>query len=421
MSGVVAAWTRPLVRPFLSRSTYGRWVFLLLGGVFVIPYIALYAMLLRLMTVELADGGRPVGLVLTVLAVAISWMPAFIPGVRVLEAAAARALLDAGVPPHVGAPLSWSARWRAAAWFVLHMAVGALLTLLLLMALPIGVTLLVGPFFLSGGMELGCVRFPTNGTLAAAWVPLVGLAVIVGTFYLGAATGALLGRCAPAFLGPSAAERLAELAEQADQLAERNRLARELHDSVGHALTITTLQASAAQRVLEADPEFVRNALLAIEETGRSALEDLDHVLGLLRDGASSTKPQPTLADLDRLLAKTRSTGVTVDARLDGDVHRIPLVVSREAYRIVQEGLTNALRHAGKVPVTVRLAVNVDELELEMTNPIDAAPRRRTRHGGGRGLKGINERVAILRGAASAGQEDDRWRVAVRLPLRAAR
>ncbi|MCP2256800.1 Signal transduction histidine kinase [Streptoalloteichus tenebrarius] len=408
-----------MVRPFLTRATYGRWVFLLLGGVFLVPYVALYAMLFRLLTAELHGSDRSVGAVLSVIAVAISWMPAFIPGVRVLEAAAARALLDADVPPEVGAPTSWSARWRAAAWFVLHMVAGGLLTLLLLVVLPFAVLFLVGPYG-GGDPMLDALGVRLDGVFPLVWVPLAGLVVIVGTFHLGGAVGAWLGRCAPAFLGPSAAERLAELAEQADQLAERNRLARELHDSVGHALTITTLQASAAHRLLETDREFVRDALLAIEETGRSALEDLDHVLGLLRDGAASTKPQPTLADLDRLLAKTRSTGVTVDARMTGDVRRVPLVVSREAYRIVQEGLTNALRHAGKVPVTVRLAVDVDELELEMSNPIDTAPRKRARDGGGRGLKGINERVAILRGAASAGPEDGRWRVVVRLPLRAA-
>jgi signal transduction histidine kinase len=195
---------------------------------------------------------------------------------------------------------------------------------------------------------------------------------------------------------------------------ERNRLARELHDSVGHALTVTTLQAAAAARVLDSDPEFARRALTAIEETGRTALEDLDHVLGLLREDASAKTPQRTLADLPALFEQTRSAGIEVDADL-GRIEEIPPVVSREAYRIVQEGLTNALRHAGKVPVTVRLAIRDSRLALEMTNPIHATAQPRA--GGGHGLRGIRERVAILGGRMDAGADDGHWRVTVTLPV----
>lgn len=104
--------------------------------------------------------------------------------------------------------------------------------------------------------------------------------------------GALLSRAAPWFLGPSAAERIAAMESEAVKLAERNRLARELHDSVGHALSVVTLQAGAAGRVLDSDPAFAREALGAIEESARAALEDLDHVLGLLRDDPSRPAPR---------------------------------------------------------------------------------------------------------------------------------
>jgi signal transduction histidine kinase len=249
---------------------------------------------------------------------------------------------------------------------------------------------------------------------APSWSVPAALLTLPAIGYLGAGVGALFARLAPLLLGPSAADRLAHLERRAESLMERNRLARELHDSVGHALTVTTLQAAAAARVLDSDPEFARRALSAIEETGRTALEDLDHVLGLLREDASAKTPQRTLADLPALFAQTRSAGVEVDADL-ARIEELPPVVSREAYRIVQEGLTNALRHAGKVPVTVRLAVRDSRLVLEMTNPIHATAPPRT--GGGHGLRGIRERVTILGGRMNAGADDGRWRVTVTLPV----
>ncbi|HXV93425.1 MAG TPA: histidine kinase, partial [Pseudonocardia sp.] len=230
------------------------------------------------------------------------------------------------------------------------------------------------------------------------------------------------------------AERLAaELAAaraEADALGERARLARELHDSVGHALTLTTLQAGAAARVLDGsdpDPAFVRRALEAIADAGRAALADLDHVLGLLRDGPAGTAPQPVLADLTRLLDRTRAAGVRVDAEVQGDLAAVPPLLGREGYRLVQEALTNALRHAGPVPVRVRVVVDTAALRLAVTNPLSRTrgrPRaggrvgaRGPSPGGGRGLAGMRERVAVLGGVLDAGPDGDTWRVVARLPL----
>ncbi|WP_258044208.1 sensor histidine kinase, partial [Streptomyces sp. SM11] len=206
-------------------------------------------------------------------------------------------------------------------------------------------------------------------------------------------------------------------------LAVRNRLARELHDSVGHALSAVTLQAGAARRVLDRDPEFVREALTAIEETTRRTVGELDSVLGLLRqdgepDEAGDAAHGPGLDALDGLLAHN---GVPVAYEREGDPgdpDRVDPTVSREAYRIVQEGLSNASRHGGGDPSPVRLMIAVRERELEivMENPLGGRPAV-ARPGGGRGLRGIAERAVLLGGRTEAGPYDGVWRLTARLPL----
>ncbi|EFH31884.1 predicted protein [Streptomyces pristinaespiralis ATCC 25486] len=234
-----------------------------------------------------------------------------------------------------------------------------------------------------------------------------------------AAVGALLARQAPVLLGPTPADRLAAAERRATELAERNRLARELHDSVGHALSAVTLQAGAARKVLDsgraADVEFVREALAAIEETTRRTVGELDAVLGLLRqDGDGEGRLDgPTLTALEGLLSRS---GVSVTLHTRGTLTAVAAPVSREAYRIVQEGLSNALRHAGASPVTLWIGAGEEELEIRMENPVpERAPVQRP--GGGRGLRGVAERAALLGGQAAAGPDDGVWRLSARLPL----
>jgi signal transduction histidine kinase len=227
-----------------------------------------------------------------------------------------------------------------------------------------------------------------------------------------AGLGSLAATMAPVLLGPSTAERTAAVEARERRLAERNRLARELHDSVGHALTATTLQAGAARAVFDRDPEFARRALEAIEEVGRTAMEDLDHVLGVLREsGPEPARPQRTLADLDRLFADVRAGGVRLDTGVT--VGAVPAPVSREAYRIVQESLTNAARHGGPGAVTVRVRGD-EELTIEVRNALGDRPAG---GGGGRGVDGMRERVRLLGGALEVGADGGEWRVRARLPL----
>jgi signal transduction histidine kinase len=400
---------RRLIAPLTDGLTYRRYVHLLLGAVILLPYVALVALIVATVT----NGGLDVlGAVLIVVpAVGIAVGVTLVPGVRALAITAARTLLGADVPePDAATVDSWPGRRRAAVWLLLNAATGGLAALVTLVVVPTTIGFLVAPWTV---LE----PFPTGG--GAWWLPPVGALLPVLLLHAASTGGAALARLAPRVLGPTRTERMAaelaaaHAAERA--LAERNRLARELHDSVGHALTITTLQAGAAARVLDTDPAFVATALDAIAEAGRAALADLDHVLGLLRDeGGGDRAPQPDLGDLDALVDGARSAGVPVELRREGAAGAVPRAVSQEAYRIVQEGLTNALRHAGPVPVDVRVAVTADAVELELTNPLVAAAAR---HGGGRGIAGMRERVSALRGELSAGPDGGRWRVAARLPL----
>jgi signal transduction histidine kinase len=257
----------------------------------------------------------------------------------------------------------------------------------------------------------GEVTVPTGW--ASAWLPVAFAAGVVLLIYVVGAVGGLLRRAAAGLLGMTAADRIARLERRTELLAERNRLARELHDSVGHALSVVTIQAGAARRTLRADPEFTERALTAIEDSARTALDDLDHVLGLLREEPAGRTPQPALTELPALLDATRLAGAEVAADVGGDLAAVPPVVSREVYRILQECLTNAVRHAGRVPVTMAVDVAAAGLVARVGNPLGSGTARA---GGGRGLRGMAERAAVLGGELTAGPVGERWEVVVRVP-----
>ncbi|WP_248963426.1 sensor histidine kinase [Sphaerisporangium perillae] len=436
-----------VVRPLVSGATYRRGVHLLLGGVLLLPYVLVAVLFAGMFTVPDA----PYGLLVLVLAlvVVIGVVPPFLRGTRALEIVAARALLGVPLPdPPVTAESGREAREtrvRAALWFAVHLVAGGVVALLILIPLVMGVTFVVQWFGIAGG-ALDGLRIGPLDEHDTGWLSLLGVVTLAGVLYAVAGLGALAAVMAPVLLGPSPAERIAALEARAARLAERNRLARELHDSIGHALTVTMLQASAALHLLDTDPEFARGALQAIEETGRAATEDLDRVLGMLRerdradepagqradgragqraDGRAGQRaderagaggggaPPHGLGDLDRLVAHSRGTGVEVDTEIEGSVDDLPAPVSREGYRIIQESLTNVLRHAGPVPVALRVAVDGPTLTIEVSNPVTAARPRRE---GGRGLVGMRERVTLLGGTMTAGPDGAHWRVSVHLP-----
>ncbi|UGQ13749.1 histidine kinase [Yinghuangia sp. ASG 101] len=415
---------RASLRSALGRRARLRWVHLVLGGALLMPFHLLTGTVVA--TVDLADDRVGAAYVRQLIALALDVplvaLVGLVPLVRTLEGNAVRVLATARGEVLTGPAETWPARRRTSVWFTLHTAVGAAVAGISIAAPPAGIVMIALPF--SSGLRdatpdgFGWLEFAHDRPLAGI---AAGLLLMVLPVAAAAVAGGWLARIAPVLLGPTPADRLAFAEQRAERMAERNRIARELHDSVGHALSTVTLQASAAGRVLAHDQAFAAQALAAIEDTARTAVAELDHVLGLLReDGDTAKAPAPSLADVDDLIARTRATGADIALDLDGaDPGRLPGVVSREAYRIVQEGLGNALRHAGTVPITVRIAVEDGELRLAIANPVAGkagTPRPRPR-GGGRGLAGISERVRVLRGRFDAGARDGHWHLNAHIPL----
>jgi signal transduction histidine kinase len=301
-------------------------------------------------------------------------------------------------------------RAATAAWLLAWSAAGTVLMLATLTAL---VALVLPVIWLNGGDTvtiIADVDIPSGA--AGSWTIAVAAGSLVALAYLCRAYVALMRRLAPRLLGHGLAERLAAAEAEADLAASRNRLARDLHDSIGHLLTTSTIQAAVARQVLETDPESARLALASIEDASRSALDDLDRALGVLREEPARIDAGPTLADLGRLCERA-GADLTVD--IAGDPDALPPMVSQEAFRIVQEGITNALKHAPGAAVALSIAVTDTHLDLRISNPMPAEPVARTQ---GRGLTGVAERARLLGGETAAGPDPDGdWTLRAKLPL----
>lgn len=208
-------------------------------------------------------------------------------------------------------------------------------------------------------------------------------------------------RGAEKLLNPTARQRALQLQRRTGVLEERTRLARELHDAVGHTITAATLQAGAAGHVFEDDPEFARRALSDIETSGRQALSELDRILGILRDDEPvDREPPPGLDEIDGLVDDARGAGLTIDWTLTGSPDIVPDEQGRALYRILQEALTNVMKHAGPVETTVTLAIGADAVLVRVDNAAPAEPRSEQEPvpGSQRGLVGIEERVGAYGG-----------------------
>jgi signal transduction histidine kinase len=214
------------------------------------------------------------------------------------------------------------------------------------------------------------------------------------------------------------AERERDVAAREAVVEERARIARELHDAIAHNVSMVVMQAGAERRVLEKGGGSPHEVLATIESVGRGALTEMRRLIGMLRsDGADPLAPEPGLADVPLLVAQVREAGLPVDLRIEGARRQLPLGIELSAYRIIQEALTNALKHAGDARASVLVRYGEDSLELEITD--DGAGAAAAVASGGHGLAGMRERVALYGGKLDAGHRAGRgFAVRVLLPVR---
>ena len=220
-------------------------------------------------------------------------------------------------------------------------------------------------------------------------------------------------------------DRAERLAEERDQRAreaasaERSRIARELHDIVAHSVSVMVAQAGGAEELLESSPERAREALRSVRETGQQALVEMRRMVGLLRlegDGGELA-PQPRLTQLEELVAQARAAGLPTELRVEGPARTLPPGVDLSAFRILQEALTNARKHAGEATARVTVRWTDDALELEV---VDDGSGTSNNGDGGHGLVGMRERAALFGGEVRAGPEPSGgFAVRVRLPITA--
>jgi signal transduction histidine kinase len=200
---------------------------------------------------------------------------------------------------------------------------------------------------------------------------------------------------------------------------ERLRVAREVHDVVGHGLAVINMQAGIALHLLERRPERSREALEAIKQTSKDSLEELRRTLAVFRrpDGAATRHPAPGLGQLGAMASAMKESGVPVEVKISGARRELPAMVDLTAYRIVQESLTNVLRHAGPTTATVQVTYEPRQVLVEVADRGRARPGGQA-PGGGHGLAGMRERVAAVGGTLEAGpRAAGGFRVLARLPL----
>ncbi|HEU4540565.1 MAG TPA: sensor histidine kinase [Jiangellaceae bacterium] len=218
-------------------------------------------------------------------------------------------------------------------------------------------------------------------------------------------------------------ERTREAEVRAALAEQRGQIARELHDVVAHHVSVMTVQAAGARRTLDRDPQRSKEALAAIEATGRSALAEMRRIVGVLRGPASDSipkrAPQPGLAELAELVEQLDSAGLNVEVAIEGQQQPLPLGIDLTAYRIVQEALTNTLKHAGTSNAAVVVRYAPAELEVRVTDSGTGRQAALPDEPPGHGLLGMRERITLYGGELSAGNRSGGgFEVRARIPLR---
>lgn len=402
---LVGGWTR--------RSTWSGLLYLLLGFI------------TGLVTIVIVSTGFATGLGLLILVVglALMWasMAASLVAAR-LDARMGRFLTGAELPIPPPVPslsdepvlkamgrLSISGQaWRSVLWHWLRTLVGGIALTVIVVLLVAGAGLFVQPIW--GSLY--------DAAIAVRVISLIGSAASFALIpYVVEGLMALLRGSSRPLLGPSRRSQLKEATARTATAEARVDLARDLHDSVGHSVTAAVLQASAARRRLADDPEFADKALEAIEERGRAALEELDRVLAVIRDEGATERRDEGLDLVDEVVATARAAGQPIELTRRGAMDDVPPAVGREAYRVIQETVTNTMRHAAGAATTVSLVSENGLLVIDVAN---AAGERLSpeRTAGGTGLVGVAERARAFGGTVTSGPTDDGgFRVHVELPF----
>ena len=444
-----------------AAKLWRRLLVLLIGGVVAVPYIAVIIWAATAWN-QVSDRSVALGiLAFSVVVFVLLCIPAFLAVIRALERTLAEQLLELSIPTPPRRP-TWSDRFRGALFYFGHAFAGALLLVTVVVVVPSALLMVADPHQaseLSNGL-LGIAGSPDgaaagNGSPPAGPEPVVvlsaGLVQVLAPLALLLlvamiiAEGYFLPHYAQILLGPSAADRAALAGAEGVRRFRRTVLAREVHDSIGHALTVTTMQAAVAKGALRSDPNLAEDAVDEIARTSREAAAELDHVLALLRaeadgaDGGESIEdgdigggrsPRRTMLDITRLAEEARSIGHPTRLTVSGDAARLPPAVVRELHRIVREAVTNSLRHATTPGLDVTIDIGADCAQVvtrnagAATGPMlgsakkgradaeDAAASARE----SRGLVGIGERAALFGGDADWGVENGQWILQVRLP-----
>jgi len=260
----------------------------------------------------------------------------------------------------------------------------------------------IGLAVVLGGAAIVVYKIPGHTAAELVFIPL--------DFAISWLAGFLLRESAEQAEAAEVRATLAEQEREADALRavveERTRIARELHDIVGHSVSVMTVQTSGVRRLLRPEQEQEREALLAVERTGREALAEMRRVVGALRDADESPalSPRPSLSRIDKLVAQARDTGLPVDLEIEGEPIPLPAGVDLTAYRLVQEGLTNTIKHAAARHAEVRVRYDPGHVEIEVCDDgrgVHSADS--TSSDGGHGLVGMRERVSIYGGELEAG------------------
>jgi signal transduction histidine kinase len=268
------------------------------------------------------------------------------------------------------------------------------------------------------GIALGAAGVVTLNDPTQGWSDYAGVVLLFGISWLaGFALGRKLEQASAAQERADRLEHEREAEARAAVAEERARIARELHDVVGHSVSVMTVQASAVRRRLNPDQEQEREALEIVEQTGREALAEMRRLVGVLRrpEEGPALAPQPSLQHLDRLVAQARESGLPVELRIEGEPTQLPPGVDLTAYRLVQEGLTNAIKHARASKADVVVRYGNGGVEVTVT---DDGPGGGDGGGGGHGLVGMRERVTVYGGELEAGpRPEGGYSLRARLPV----